>query len=240
MVPLEEDPERPVEIQFSTLDGTTAIVCTSGGVTMGALRQEIALALGLVDDGAARPPPFLMTLIPTEGDSAEHVAAGDLRGGGIDAAGKILSDASLAAEVADGANGVLVVVGVEPDDCRNKRFVYKYVCAPDFGRERDEEIVTLNLSAGGVFTYHRYFYFESGSWHQSRQKATGQWFFCEDGEGGTILLTGEAEESIKRNRMKDTITRKNFSSSYRRKELLGEVPASRGRWSSEWLPGTPV
>eukprot|EP00929_Paragymnodinium_shiwhaense_P041413 TRINITY_DN21504_c0_g1_i1.p1 TRINITY_DN21504_c0_g1~~TRINITY_DN21504_c0_g1_i1.p1 ORF type:complete len:265 (-),score=36.00 TRINITY_DN21504_c0_g1_i1:264-1058(-) len=241
MLPLDEDSDRPMNIPFSTLDGTTAVVGTRSGVTMGALRQEVAVALGLIEDSSALPPPFLMTLIPAEADSAEHAVSGDLMGGGIEA-GKMLSDGSFASEAEGGA--VLVAVTVEPADCRNKRFVYQYLRGRRCGMEEDEESVTLDLRAGGVFVYQRHDHShdaECGYMYDRWQKGTGQWSFRDDGEGedaGLILLTGKVEETVKQNRKKDSITWQDFRSSYRRKELLGKVRPSRGKWTSEQLPGS--
>eukprot|EP00928_Gymnodinium_smaydae_P044829 TRINITY_DN2991_c0_g2_i1.p1 TRINITY_DN2991_c0_g2~~TRINITY_DN2991_c0_g2_i1.p1 ORF type:complete len:265 (+),score=31.36 TRINITY_DN2991_c0_g2_i1:83-796(+) len=233
----EGDPDRQMDIAFSLLDGTTAVVSTSTAVTLGALRKEVAVALGLIGDSAALPPPFLMTLVTAENDSADHATAvGQLLD--IDS-GTVLHDGSFASEAADGT--ILVVLTPEPEDCRNKRFMYRYFRGRHCGQEEDEETVTLDLNAGGVFAYQRYDHShdaESSYWYDRWQKATGQWVFRGDSnedDAGMIILTGEVEESVRQRGKKDSTSRKKFRTSFQRKELLGKA-SSRGKWTSEQLP----
>eukprot|EP00929_Paragymnodinium_shiwhaense_P054000 TRINITY_DN27070_c0_g1_i1.p1 TRINITY_DN27070_c0_g1~~TRINITY_DN27070_c0_g1_i1.p1 ORF type:complete len:265 (-),score=35.86 TRINITY_DN27070_c0_g1_i1:77-871(-) len=241
--PIRQDPYGRVQITVSMLDGRTGVVGTSSDEKLGALRHDIAEALGLVaaDSQAREFPAFDMCHMPMA-CGCELCELRELGGEGrfAGAATKMLHDASLAGEVASGI--ILVVVCPEPEDCVSRRFKHDLVipCAAT-ARATDEIRVTttLTLQSGGRFTLHRH-YRQSlrSSCFEESQQASGRWWFRadeQDPDGGVILLTGEVvvfTETCDGSAKRELTKRGPFRTSFLRHHLVGRMPTP-GKWTSE-------
>eukprot|EP00929_Paragymnodinium_shiwhaense_P050379 TRINITY_DN25358_c0_g1_i2.p1 TRINITY_DN25358_c0_g1~~TRINITY_DN25358_c0_g1_i2.p1 ORF type:complete len:285 (+),score=32.99 TRINITY_DN25358_c0_g1_i2:55-855(+) len=248
----DDDPHRSLEIMVCMLNGHTGVVITVADEKMGRLRRKIGAALGLRQDCRVEPPVFEMYLLPSPRGgtrSDDKIDAGTQgKDAGYDKMGKVLRDDSPAWEAADGI--VLVILGVEPENCVSKRFRHELVVScGTAARAMDKATVEilLDLRSGGRFSFQRHYHQSTGSASlDEMQYATGRWAFRaddKDQDGGVILLSGDVvitTKTLERGAARETTKKGPFSTSFLRRQLVGGRPTSRGKWTSEDLDDDSV
>mmetsp|Transcript_53330 Transcript_53330/g.155394 ORF Transcript_53330/g.155394 Transcript_53330/m.155394 type:complete len:256 (-) Transcript_53330:71-838(-) len=214
--PPAADPNE-VEFEVRLLSGRSCKIRCAASLELGDLQGQIARELGVDVEQAPR-----VQLARSCGGEAG--ASAPLRG------------STAAAEVA-GCCLSAVLLPPEPEWCSGKRFTSQHRRGRRCRMEEASEDTVLELQRGGKFTYRRHEHEHDAECCYSSDKtvwAEGEWLFLEGlcGDAGTIELSGEATEVLKRIRGRRTDhlgDRKDFRMSLSSEELLSEDPGARKR-----------